>query len=58
MRAMAEKGGTHMSLQLRSQVKVRLPRGNDASSSWLITQAWAQAHMQRTLFEGATGSSS
>ena len=58
MRAMAEKCGMHMSLEVNGRVKVRLPRGKHASSIWLMAQAWAQAKMQRTLFEGATGSSS
>jgi len=56
MRAMAEKCGMHMSLEVNGRVKVRLPRGKHASSIWLMAQAWAQAKMQRTLFEGATGS--
>jgi hypothetical protein len=50
MRAMAEKSGTHMSLQLRSQVKVRLPRGNDASSIWLInTSLGSSPYAKNTL---------
>ena len=35
MRVMAEKGGMHMSLKMNREDKVRLPRGNDASSIWL-----------------------
>ena len=58
MRAMAEKCGMHMSLEVNGRVKVRLPRGTDASSIWQIAHAWAQAQMQRTLFEAATGTSS
>jgi hypothetical protein len=55
MRVMAEKGGMHMSLAVKREDKVRLPRGNDTSSIWLKTHARAQANMQRTLFEAATG---
>lgn len=58
MRAIAEKGGMHMSLEVKRQLEVRLPRGKHASSIWLMAQAWAQAKMQRTLFEGATGKDS
>lgn len=55
MRVMAEKGGMHMSLKMNREDKVRLPRGNDTSSIWLKADARAQANMQRTLVEGATG---
>jgi hypothetical protein len=55
---MAEKSGMPMSLEVSRQVKVRLPREKHASSIWLMSQAWAQAKMQRTLFEGATRTSS
>lgn len=55
MRVMAEKSGMHMSLELNWQDKVRLPRGNDTSSIWLKAHARAQANMQGTLIEGATG---
>jgi hypothetical protein len=58
MLVMAEKGGMHMFLEMKRRVKVRLPRGTDASSIWLKAHAWAQANMQRTLFEGATGTPS
>ena len=54
MRAIAENGGMHMFLEINREDKVRLPRGNDTSSIWLIAHARAQAIMQRTLFEGAT----
>jgi hypothetical protein len=43
MRAMAEKDGMHMSLEVKRRVKARLPRGTDASSIWLMARAWVQA---------------